>query len=238
MVKRNKGIRQRRKYAHSRFSFSHKFFTRLLNFKAEAEESGSDELQVLSAPSERISTAQVIEEVSSKEQPINIEKPRVTEEQKAPISEAKKEPVKVKEKSPEVIIKEPEEELIKPEEPKQTLAKSDKKVKVEVEQSKPVQAQQRTAKTTEEQLATDSRASNKQVEILTKQPVSIQQVSTVEQSSRLTEVVQNGGSVGEPTATTVLTGVKQVENFYVGVEVNVDVEDMSRKYSGLSSSRG
>lgn len=147
-----------------------------------------------------------------------------TAKEEVSIGEAKPESVSVKEKSP-VVLK--NEEAIRPEEPKQ--------VKIEVEQSKPVQVQQTT---TEEQIAIDSRASTNQVHKLEEPPVSIQPVSTVEQSSRLTKVVQNGGSVGESAATTVLTGVKQVENFYVGVEVNVDVEDMSRKYSGLSSSRG
>lgn len=88
----------------------------------------------------------------------------------------------------------------------------------------------RSAKTTVEQ----AKASTQKEHIEKLVPAT--QTEVIEKSTNNTEVVKNGERDGK--AQTLLTGVKQVENFHVAIEVNVDVDDMSRKYSGLSSSRG
>lgn len=71
--------------------------------------------------------------------------------------------------------------------------------------------------------------------VLVQKPVSVLETETIDKNFNSCKVVKNG-NIEKPS--TVLTGVKQVENYCVAVEVNVDVDDMSRKYSGLSSSRG
>lgn len=70
----------------------------------------------------------------------------------------------------------------------------------------------------------------------TEQIVPATQTEIIEKNCHSTEIIKNGDRT--ENSPTVLTSVKQVENFHVAVEVNVDVDDMSRKYSGLSSSRG
>lgn len=83
---------------------------------------------------------------------------------------------------------------------------------------------------------TQQQANNLTQKETTERFVAQAQADIIEKSSNGTEVVSNGVSVEK--ATSLLTGVREVENFHVAVEVNVDVDDMSRKYSGISSSRG
>lgn len=69
-----------------------------------------------------------------------------------------------------------------------------------------------------------------------KEFISATKTEIIEKRLNSIENVQETEGVEKSAA--LLTGVKQVENFHVAVEVNVDVDDMSRRYSGLSSSRG
>lgn len=181
-------------------------------FKAEAEESGSDELQVVSALSEQIA-----------EEPKELLKP--AEEAKAPPEEPKEE---LKSQAAEIRKAPPAPVEVKVE--KVDAAKpavKSEEVKVQVQQESIEKASEGVREAATVKAPQESSRQE------------VREVATVkapQESSHPTDLVQNGEV--HKTQTAVLTGIRQVENFHVGVEVNVDVDDMSRRYSGLSSSKG
>lgn len=255
MAERNSWICKRHKYVNSRFLFFRKSLFNCFGFAftAEAEGSGSEEFQVVSALSELISTE--LESRQLAEQDLSTEevKPLLTQ-QHQPLKELEQashttKDAKVSSKietakstqqldiKSEVVITETKKAVeISSETFKSDETNKEKRVEINLVREDKQKEKESAVLETQSAKTTLQQANNSTQKETTEKFVAQAQTDIIEESSNSTEVVRNGVSVEK--APSLLTGVREVENFHVAVEVNVDVDDMSRKYSGLSSSRG